>query len=49
MKSFEAIGFDMDCTLSQYKLEIFGSLAIVGTIQKLVHDLNYPGEVGSFI
>lgn len=49
MKSIEAIGFDMDYTLAQYKPETFESLAYVGTIQKLVHDLNYPAEVGSFL
>lgn len=49
MKSIDAIGFDMDYTLAQYKPETFESLAYVGTIQKLVHNLNYPSEVSSFI
>ncbi|XP_024394455.1 uncharacterized protein [Physcomitrium patens] len=45
MKSIDAIGFDMDYTLAQYKPETFESLAYVGTIQKLVHNLNYPSEL----
>lgn len=48
MKSIEAIGFDMDYTLAQYKADTFESLAYVGTIQKLVHDLKYPSEVSFF-
>jgi hypothetical protein len=47
MKSIEAIGFDMDYTLAQYKADTFESLAYVGTIEKLVHDLKYPSDVSS--
>lgn len=49
MRSIEAIGFDMDYTLAQYKADTFESLAYTGTIKKLVHDLKYPSEVRSFI
>lgn len=49
MKSIEAIGFDMDYTLAQYKADTFESLAYAGTIKKLVHDLNYPAEVSFFL
>lgn len=49
MKSIEAIGFDMDYTLAQYKADTFESLAYNGTVQKLVQDLNYPSEVCSLL
>lgn len=45
MKNIVAVGFDMDYTLAQYKPETFESLAYVGTIKKLVHDLGYPSEL----
>ena len=45
--NLEAIGFDMDYTLAQYK-ESFDMLAFEGAKQKLVHNLNYPAEILQF-
>lgn len=38
----QAIGFDMDYTLSQYKPETFEKLAFDLTVQKLVEVFGYP-------
>ena len=38
----QAIGFDMDYTLSQYRPETFEVLAYNLTISKLVNNFNYP-------
>ena len=38
----QAIGFDMDYTLSQYRPETFEVLAYNLTITKLVNNFNYP-------
>ncbi|KAL5558044.1 hypothetical protein UlMin_034255 [Ulmus minor] len=48
MKGIQAVGFDMDYTLAQYKPETFESLAYAGTIKKLVHNLGYPSELLSW-
>lgn len=45
MKNIDAVGFDMDYTLAQYKPETFESLAYEGTVEKLVTSLGYPREV----
>ena len=38
----QAVGFDMDYTLSQYKPETFEKLAHDLTVQKLVSVFGYP-------
>lgn len=38
----QAIGFDMDYTLSQYRPETFEVLAYNLTISKLIQNFNYP-------
>lgn len=38
----QAIGFDMDYTLSQYRPETFEVLAYNLTINKLINNFNYP-------
>lgn len=43
----EAVGFDMDHTLAQYKAEPFDLLAYKGTIDKLL-EMGYPKEISSF-
>ena len=45
MQEIQAVGFDMDYTLAQYKPETFETLAHTGTKEKLVHSLGYPEEV----
>ena len=45
MASLQAIGFDMDYTLAQYKPETFEALAYRLTTEKLVRVFNYPQEV----
>ena len=45
MKSIQAVGFDMDYTLAQYRPDTFETLAYNETIKKLVHNLGYPSEV----
>eukprot|EP01035_Chromulina_nebulosa_P018611 gene18611-24340_t len=42
-EAIEAVGFDMDFTLAQYK-EDFDLLAFEGAKQKLVHNLGYPAD-----
>jgi hypothetical protein len=46
MEQIDAIGFDMDYTLAQYK-ESFDLLAYEGTKYKLVHWLGYPQEIAN--
>lgn len=43
--NIEAIGFDMDYTLVQYKQPAFDQLAFDGAKEKLVYKLGYPKEV----
>lgn len=43
----EAIGFDMDHTLAQYKAEPFDDLAFKGTIAKLLR-MGYPPQIADF-
>ena len=43
----QAVGFDMDYTLSQYRPETFELLAYTLTVQKLVEAFGYP-EVRCF-
>ncbi|KAG8469833.1 hypothetical protein KFE25_006288 [Diacronema lutheri] len=43
----EAIGFDMDHTLAQYKAEPFDQLAYRGAINKLI-GLGYPPQIAGF-
>ena len=38
----QAVGFDMDYTLSQYRPETFELLAYTLTVQKLVEAFGYP-------
>ncbi|CAI5960266.1 unnamed protein product [Closterium sp. NIES-64] len=45
MKSIEAVGFDMDYTLAQYRPDTFESLAYRETVKKLVYSLKYPDEL----
>ena len=45
MASIQAVGFDMDYTLAQYKLETFEALAYRLTTEKLVRVFGYPKEV----
>jgi len=45
MRNVNAVGFDMDYTLAQYKPETFESLTYKHTVRKLVHNLKYPVEV----
>lgn len=45
MKSIEAVGFDMDYTLAQYRPDTFESLAYRETVKKLVYSLGYPEEL----
>ena len=40
--SMQAVGFDMDYTLSQYKPETFEKLAHDLTVEKLVGVFGYP-------
>jgi hypothetical protein len=47
MNSIQAIGFDMDYTLAQYKNE-FDLLFYHGAIEKLITNFNYPSELRSF-
>jgi len=42
MASIQAIGFDMDYTLAQYKPETFETLAFYQTIEKLILYFGYP-------
>lgn len=46
MEQIDAIGFDMDYTLAQYK-ESFDLLAYEGTKYKLIHWLGYPQEIAN--
>ena len=48
MEQIMAVGFDMDYTLAQYKVE-FNELAYDGAKDKLVKDLGYPEQVGQFV
>ncbi|AES99585.2 cytosolic purine 5'-nucleotidase [Medicago truncatula] len=45
MRNVNAVGFDMDYTLAQYKPETFESLTYKHTVRKLVHNLKYPVEL----
>lgn len=45
MKSIKAVGFDMDYTLAQYKVDTFESLVYQQTVQNLVSKYSYPSEV----
>ncbi|CAI8583417.1 unnamed protein product [Vicia faba] len=45
MKNVNAVGFDMDYTLAQYKAETFESLAYEHTVRKLVDNFKYPSEL----
>ena len=38
----QAIGFDMDYTLAQYRPETFEVLAYELTVQKLIDEFQYP-------
>jgi HAD superfamily 5'-nucleotidase-like hydrolase len=44
MESIQAVGFDMDYTLAQYKTE-FDLLAYEGAKEKLIKSYNYPEEI----
>eukprot|EP01025_Chloroclados_australasicus_P054783 TRINITY_DN6530_c0_g1_i3.p1 TRINITY_DN6530_c0_g1~~TRINITY_DN6530_c0_g1_i3.p1 ORF type:complete len:455 (+),score=17.78 TRINITY_DN6530_c0_g1_i3:109-1365(+) len=48
MNSIQAIGFDMDYTLAQYKPETFETLAYYSTVEKLVKEFGYPEELTQF-
>lgn len=45
MRSIEAVGFDMDYTLAQYRPEEFERMAHKETLKKLVENLGYPEEI----
>ncbi|GBG69541.1 hypothetical protein CBR_g4376 [Chara braunii] len=45
MQSIEAVGFDMDYTLAQYRPDTFETLAYKETVSKLVRTLGYPNEI----
>lgn len=47
MRSIKAVGFDMDYTLAQYKLEVFEKLAYEETLKKLV-GMGYPKKILDF-
>ncbi|XP_004490988.1 uncharacterized protein [Cicer arietinum] len=49
MKSIKAVGFDMDYTLAQYKVDTFESLVYQQTVQNLVCKYNYPSELLSWV
>lgn len=48
MSGLQAIGFDMDYTLAQYKQPAFDQLAFDGAKEKLVAALGYPEGVMDF-
>ena len=45
MGEIEAVGFDMDYTLVQYKQRALDELTIEKTIEKLITSFNYPEEI----
>lgn len=45
LSNIQAVGFDMDYTLAQYKQPAFDKLAFDGAKQKLVHKFGYPKEL----
>lgn len=49
MKTINAVGFDMDYTLAQYKSEEFETLAHTFTTEKLVDVFGYPEVVKGFV
>jgi hypothetical protein len=45
LSNIQAVGFDMDYTLAQYKQPAFDKLAFDGAKEKLVHKFGYPKEL----
>lgn len=45
MSGIEAVGFDMDYTLAAYKKEPMDALAIEKTLERLITQFHYPGEI----
>jgi len=45
MRKVEAIGFDMDYTLAQYKQHALDALSVGKTLERLVSERGYPDEI----
>ena len=45
---WQAIGFDMDYTLAQYKADTFEALAHKATVEKLISQFHYPDDLRNF-
>ena len=45
MRKIEAVGFDMDYTLAQYKQEAIDALSVEKTLERLVSERGYPDDI----